>query len=270
VRIALGSDAIYPMFGENTRELGWFVKAGMTPEHALRTATAVAPVLLGAEGSLGRWRRRRCSRSGRLSTRRRRPWAPGEPERRTGRCRDAGSGRTKDGRRCRRADPPAAESAQGPDPHVRAEAVSVLGAFELPHETTTWQSAPAASSLAEFRTAVREALPDLLPAIRDPDATVRGNTALAFQVLLRSLDDDEAGPALSALAAALDDPQSTVRRDALQALGEVAIERGFGRSDRQDARQTMASLRRTLQDRDGEIRSLAQDWLKLATQGPPQ
>ena len=30
VKIAMGSDAIYTMFGENTRELGWFVKAGMT------------------------------------------------------------------------------------------------------------------------------------------------------------------------------------------------------------------------------------------------
>jgi imidazolonepropionase-like amidohydrolase len=28
VRIAMGSDAIFTMFGENTRELGWFVKAG--------------------------------------------------------------------------------------------------------------------------------------------------------------------------------------------------------------------------------------------------
>ena len=53
VRIAMGSDAIYTMFGENTRELGWFVKAGMTPEQALRTATVNAAVLLGAEGSLG-------------------------------------------------------------------------------------------------------------------------------------------------------------------------------------------------------------------------
>jgi len=42
----MGSDAIYTMFGENTRELGWFVKAGMTPEQALRTATTNAAELL--------------------------------------------------------------------------------------------------------------------------------------------------------------------------------------------------------------------------------
>ena len=53
VRIAMGSDAIYTMFGENTRELGWFVKAGMTPEQALRTATVDAAALLGEERSLG-------------------------------------------------------------------------------------------------------------------------------------------------------------------------------------------------------------------------
>ena len=53
VKIAMGSDAIYTMFGENTRELGWFVKAGMTPEQALRTATANAAELLGKEKELG-------------------------------------------------------------------------------------------------------------------------------------------------------------------------------------------------------------------------
>jgi imidazolonepropionase-like amidohydrolase len=53
VKIAMGSDAIYTMFGENTRELGWFVKAGMTPEQALRTATVTAAALLGKENDLG-------------------------------------------------------------------------------------------------------------------------------------------------------------------------------------------------------------------------
>ena len=53
VKIAMGSDAIYTMFGENTRELGWFVKAGMTPEQALRTATTNAADLLGKEKELG-------------------------------------------------------------------------------------------------------------------------------------------------------------------------------------------------------------------------
>ncbi len=53
VRFAMGSDAVYTMFGENTRELGWFVRAGMTPEQALRTATANGAELLGMEKSLG-------------------------------------------------------------------------------------------------------------------------------------------------------------------------------------------------------------------------
>jgi imidazolonepropionase-like amidohydrolase len=53
VKIAMGSDAIYTMYGENTRELGWFVKAGMTPEQALRTATTNAAALLGKEKELG-------------------------------------------------------------------------------------------------------------------------------------------------------------------------------------------------------------------------
>ena len=53
VKFAMGSDAIYTMFGQNTRELGWFVKAGMTPEQALRTATVNGAELLGKEKDLG-------------------------------------------------------------------------------------------------------------------------------------------------------------------------------------------------------------------------
>lgn len=53
VRFAMGSDAVYTMFGENTRELAWFVKAGMTPEQALKTATTEGADLLGAQDRLG-------------------------------------------------------------------------------------------------------------------------------------------------------------------------------------------------------------------------
>jgi imidazolonepropionase-like amidohydrolase len=49
----MGSDAVYSMFGQNTRELGWFVKAGMTPEEALKTATSNAADLLGKANELG-------------------------------------------------------------------------------------------------------------------------------------------------------------------------------------------------------------------------
>jgi imidazolonepropionase-like amidohydrolase len=54
VKLAMGSDAVYTMFGQNTRELGWFVKAGMTPAQALRSATVNGAELLGMEQSLGR------------------------------------------------------------------------------------------------------------------------------------------------------------------------------------------------------------------------
>jgi imidazolonepropionase-like amidohydrolase len=53
ITFAMGSDAVYWMFGENTRELGWFVKAGMTPAEALATATTNAARLLGMPTKLG-------------------------------------------------------------------------------------------------------------------------------------------------------------------------------------------------------------------------
>jgi imidazolonepropionase-like amidohydrolase len=54
VKLGMGSDAVYSMFGQNTRELGWFVKAGLTPEQALASATTTAAALLGMEKDLGR------------------------------------------------------------------------------------------------------------------------------------------------------------------------------------------------------------------------
>jgi len=53
VRLGMGSDAVYTMFGQNTRELGWFVKAGLTPEQALATASTTAARLLGKADELG-------------------------------------------------------------------------------------------------------------------------------------------------------------------------------------------------------------------------
>ena len=53
VKIAMGSDAVFSGFGENTRELKWFVKAGMTPEQALKTATTIGAEMLGLEKDLG-------------------------------------------------------------------------------------------------------------------------------------------------------------------------------------------------------------------------
>jgi imidazolonepropionase-like amidohydrolase len=54
VKIGMGSDAVYSMFGQNTRELEWMVKAGMTPAQALATATTTAAELLNQKDKLGR------------------------------------------------------------------------------------------------------------------------------------------------------------------------------------------------------------------------
>lgn len=54
VTVAMGSDAVFSGFGENTWELRQFVKAGMTPAEALQTAAINAARLLGQESHLGR------------------------------------------------------------------------------------------------------------------------------------------------------------------------------------------------------------------------
>jgi imidazolonepropionase-like amidohydrolase len=53
VPVAMGSDALFTMFGQNTRELGWFVKAGMKPGEALYAATTAGAALLGMGKDLG-------------------------------------------------------------------------------------------------------------------------------------------------------------------------------------------------------------------------
>ena len=53
VKFAMGSDAVFNMFGQNTRELLWFTQIGMTPAQALATATTNGAALLGLEKQLG-------------------------------------------------------------------------------------------------------------------------------------------------------------------------------------------------------------------------
>jgi imidazolonepropionase-like amidohydrolase len=53
VHMLVGSDAVYNGWGLNMRELDWFVKMGMTPEQALKTATTEPAAMLGMEKSLG-------------------------------------------------------------------------------------------------------------------------------------------------------------------------------------------------------------------------
>ena len=53
VKFGMGSDAVFTGFGENTKELGWYVKLGMTPAQALATATTNGAAILGRERELG-------------------------------------------------------------------------------------------------------------------------------------------------------------------------------------------------------------------------
>jgi imidazolonepropionase-like amidohydrolase len=54
VKVAMGSDAVHMMFGQNTRELGLLVQAGMTPLDALRAATITGAEVLGMSDRIGR------------------------------------------------------------------------------------------------------------------------------------------------------------------------------------------------------------------------
>ncbi|MCY0992112.1 amidohydrolase family protein [Nannocystis sp. ILAH1] len=54
VEIAMGSDAVFTGFGENTRELEWFLDAGMTPLEALRAATIHGAASIGVDDEVGR------------------------------------------------------------------------------------------------------------------------------------------------------------------------------------------------------------------------
>ena len=54
VPIVMGSDAVMSMFGENTRELEWFIKAGMSNAEVLQSATVNGARLLGQQDKLGR------------------------------------------------------------------------------------------------------------------------------------------------------------------------------------------------------------------------
>jgi imidazolonepropionase-like amidohydrolase len=53
VKLGMGSDAVFHMFGQNAHELGWFVKLGMTPAQALATATTNGAAILGMDKALG-------------------------------------------------------------------------------------------------------------------------------------------------------------------------------------------------------------------------
>ncbi len=53
VRLAFGTDSgVYP-HGLNARQLAWYVRCGMTPAQAIRSATLTAAELMGLDGEVG-------------------------------------------------------------------------------------------------------------------------------------------------------------------------------------------------------------------------
>jgi imidazolonepropionase-like amidohydrolase len=54
VKVAMGSDAVYTLFGQNSHELAALVQAGMTPAQALAAATTTGAALLNMEHSIGK------------------------------------------------------------------------------------------------------------------------------------------------------------------------------------------------------------------------
>ncbi len=52
-RMVVGSDAVFTGFGQNMRELRWFVKLGMTNTEALQSATVLPAEMLGLKDKLG-------------------------------------------------------------------------------------------------------------------------------------------------------------------------------------------------------------------------
>jgi len=49
IPIVFGSDAVMSMFGQNSRELEWFLQAGLSPAEIIRTATLNSARLLGRD-----------------------------------------------------------------------------------------------------------------------------------------------------------------------------------------------------------------------------
>ena len=152
------------------------------------------------------------------------------------------------------------------DPRVRARAASILGDFRIPREQASWKAAAPDSALAVFRAAARDAMPDLIAALRDPDSTVRRHAAHAFQVLLRSQEVGAPGDEpLQALAAALrDDTDPSVRSAALMALGEVAFDHRLAAEDTDEARLVMSAIRGAARDPSPDVSSRSAYWVNYA------
>ena len=105
------------------------------------------------------------------------------------------------------------EALQGQDPKERREAINALGGLK-----------------------VKDAMPDLIALLKDPDTDIRSRAAQAFW----SMGDADAKEAVPALIALLQDKDTGVRLNAAGALGQIASEPA----------KTIPALRDALNDND--------------------
>jgi HEAT repeat protein len=127
--------------------------------------------------------------------------------------------------------PSLADSLADPDPQIREEAARALlivgkkAKLALPvlllafkSETNGKTRALVAMVLGQLGNSAADAVPHLLPALKDADATVRASSAEALSMIAPA---DEIPTIVAALSAALQDDVANVRLEAAEGLGRI-------------------------------------------------
>jgi HEAT repeat protein len=111
----------------------------------------------------------------------------------------------------------------------------------------------AARTLGKIGPAAKEAVPDLIAALKDSDALVREHAAEALGDI-----GPQAKESISALEKVLKDPDARVRRDAVRSLGQMGSA----------AKSALESIRPLLRDKEERVRKAARTSLQQIESEP--